>query len=157
MDSQFKLGANASIALFTLGAGVQGSTTAAVGADIIAFASSRGLYGGVSIEGSIMSIRSNWNKAYYGQPYSARQIVIEMQGSNPGADPLREILTRYGSATATAATSAPQQQAPGYAPAYPPQGQGYQAAPQQAPAGQAPVQLQPAAPVTQQNLAPPSR
>jgi lipid-binding SYLF domain-containing protein len=157
MDSQFKLGANASIALFTLGAGVQGSTTAAVGADIIAFASSRGLYGGVSIEGSIMSIRSNWNKAYYGQPYSARQIVIEMQGSNPGADPLREILTRYGSATATAATSAPQQQAPGYAPAYPPQGHGYQAAPQQAPAGQAPVQLQPSAPVTQQNLAPPSR
>ena len=43
--------------------------------------------------------RSDWNRAYYGQPYSARQIVIEMQGANPGADPLREILTRYGSAT----------------------------------------------------------
>jgi hypothetical protein len=158
MDSQFKLGANASIALFTLGAGVQGSTTAAVGADIIAFASSRGLYGGVSIEGSIMSIRSDWNRAYYGQPYSARQIVVEMQGANPGADPLREILTRYGSATATATASGsqPVQQSPGYAPAYPPQGQGYQAGPQP-PAGQAPVQLQPSAPVTQQNLAPPRR
>src|ERR1700758_2211641 len=34
LDSQIKLGANAGIAIATLGAGVQGSTTAAVGADI---------------------------------------------------------------------------------------------------------------------------
>ena len=37
LDSQIKLGANASIAIATLGAGIQGSTTAAVGADIVAF------------------------------------------------------------------------------------------------------------------------
>ena len=46
-----------------------GATTAAVGADILVFAESRGLFGGVSVEGSIMSLRSDWEPAYYGQPY----------------------------------------------------------------------------------------
>src|SRR5271169_6142280 len=46
LDSQIKLGLNAGIAIATLGAGIGGSTTAAVGADIVAFSSSRGLFGG---------------------------------------------------------------------------------------------------------------
>ena len=119
MDSQFKFGAGAGLAIATIGAGVQGSTTAAVGADIVAFSASRGLFGGISLEGSIMSLRSGWNREYYGQPYSARQIVIQMQGANPGADPLRAVLTRYG-------TRAVQASAPAYGaqPGYPPQ-QGY--------------------------------
>ncbi len=98
MDSQVRLGANASVAVATLGMGVQGSTTTAVGADIIAFASARGLFGGVSLEGGVMSARIDGNQAYYGQPLAARQVVLQMQGVNPGADPLREVLTRYGNA-----------------------------------------------------------
>ena len=66
LDSQFKLGADASLAIATIGAGIQGSTTAALGADIIAFSQTRGLYGGVSIEGSLMGQRSEANRAYYG-------------------------------------------------------------------------------------------
>ncbi|MGE0224683.1 MAG: lipid-binding SYLF domain-containing protein [Acetobacteraceae bacterium] len=122
LDSQFKFGANASIAIATIGAGVQGSTTAAVGADIVAFSATRGLFGGVALEGSILSARTEWNQRYYGQPFAARQIVIQMQGVNPGADPLRQILTRYGvpaPAAAQPASAIPMQQGPGYAPAYP--------------------------------------
>ena len=37
------------IAIATIGAGVQGVTTGALGADIIAFSQSRGLYGGISL------------------------------------------------------------------------------------------------------------
>jgi len=123
MDSQFKLGADASVAVATVGGTVGGATTAAVGADIVVFAQTRGLFGGVSVEGSIMSLSSDWNAAYYGQPYSARQVVVQMQASNPGANPLREVLTRYGTPGAQT-VSAP----PNYAPqgqGYPPQGQGY--------------------------------
>lgn len=98
LDSQFKFGANASVAVATIGAEVQGSTTAAVGADIVAFAMSRGLFGGIALEGSIMGTRTEWNQGYYGQPFGARQIVMQMQGVNPGADPLRQVLTRYGAA-----------------------------------------------------------
>jgi lipid-binding SYLF domain-containing protein len=116
LDSQVKLGANAGIAVATLGAGVQGSTTAAVGADIVAFDSSRGLFGGVALEGSVMSTQTDWNQSYYGQPFAARQLVVQMQGGNPGADPLRDVLTRYGSRDARPSMPPPQQ---GYAPAYP--------------------------------------
>src|SRR6185437_3113641 len=92
LDSQIKLGANAGLAIATLGAGVQGSTTAAVGADIVAFSASRGLYGGIALEGSVMSSDSHADQTYYGQPFAARQIVMQMQGSNPGADPLLDLL-----------------------------------------------------------------
>lgn len=121
MDSQVKLGANASIAIATVGASIQGSTTAAVGADIVAFALSRGLFGGIALEGSVMSTRTEWNQGYYRQPFAARQIVMQMQGVNPGADPLRSVLTRFGAPLAPLSASQPaQQSAPGYAPAYAP-------------------------------------
>src|ERR1700754_1089518 len=54
LDSQFKFGADASLAIATIGAGIEGSTTGALGADIVAFSQTRGLYGGVSLEGSLM-------------------------------------------------------------------------------------------------------
>ena len=63
MDSQFKLGADASLAIATVGAGLNGATTAAAGADILAFARNRGLYAGVSLEGSLLSTRSESNQA----------------------------------------------------------------------------------------------
>ena len=158
MDNQVKLGADAGLAIATYGAGVQGSTTAAAGADIVAFAAARGLYGGISLEGSLMSTDTKANQGYYGQPYAARQIVVSMQGSNRGADPLREILTRSGG-RATEPAAAPMQPPPGYAPAYPP---AYQqpAIPQQP---QYSPQLTPAypptgrGPIQEQSLAPPGR
>jgi lipid-binding SYLF domain-containing protein len=109
LDSQIKLGANASVAVAAYGAGIQGSTTAAVGADIVAFSASRGLFGGVALEGSVMSTETAWNQAYYGQPYAARQLVMQMQGNNPGADPLRDVLTRYGSRNTSASMPAQSQ------------------------------------------------
>jgi lipid-binding SYLF domain-containing protein len=96
MDSQFKVGADASLALATIGGGIQGSTTAAAGADIVAVAKSRGLFAGISLSGSVMSYRPNSATAYYGRGYSARQIVVAMEAHNPGSDPLRAMLLRYG-------------------------------------------------------------
>jgi lipid-binding SYLF domain-containing protein len=96
MDSQFKVGADIGVAVATLGAGLQGATTAAMSADIVAFSHARGLFGGVAINGSLMNARTDWNALYYGHEYASRQIVIDMQANNPGANPLREILSRYG-------------------------------------------------------------
>jgi SH3 domain-containing YSC84-like protein 1 len=138
LDSQFKLGADVSLAIATIGAGVQGATTGALGADIIAFSQTRGLFGGVSVEGSLMGQKSEWNRAYYGREMGTRQIVMDMQASNPGADPLRDVLTRYGTAE--------QKQAAVPAPA------AYQPPP---PLAGAPTDLQPRSPVQQQSLPPP--
>lgn len=109
MDDQFKLGADASIAFIWLGAGVEGATTTALGADIVVVGESRGLFAGIALQGSLMRTRTDYNRAYYGQDFAARQIVLQMQGRNPGADPLREMLTRYGSGAvpAVAAQNAP--------------------------------------------------
>jgi lipid-binding SYLF domain-containing protein len=95
LDSQFKIGADASIAVATLGAGVSGSTTAALRADIVAFAKTSGLFAGISLEGSLISSRSEWNQIYYGRPMAAQQIVLQGEANNGGAAPLKETLARY--------------------------------------------------------------
>jgi lipid-binding SYLF domain-containing protein len=95
LDSQFKIGADATIAVATIGAGVEGDTTAALRADIVAFALNRGLFAGISLQGSLISSKSEWNREYYGRPLGAPQIVMQNEASNPGAAPLREVLTRF--------------------------------------------------------------
>lgn len=96
LDSQFKFGADAGIAIATIGAGIEGATTAAAGADIVTFSRSRGLYAGISLSGSLLSARSDDNQAFYGRPLSPRQVVVSMEGNSAGADPLRQALGRHG-------------------------------------------------------------
>ena len=68
MDSQFKLGADASATFVDMGGGIEGATTAALRADIVGFTRARGLFAGVALGGSLMSTKSDWNQAYYGRP-----------------------------------------------------------------------------------------
>jgi SH3 domain-containing YSC84-like protein 1 len=96
LNSQFKIGADAGLTVATLGAGVNGSMSTALNADIVSFSKSQGLYGGISLAGSIISNDSGTEQSYYGSPLDARQIVVDMQGSNPGANPLRAMLTKFG-------------------------------------------------------------
>lgn len=106
MDSQFKLGADASATFVDLGGGIEGATTAALRADIVGFTRARGLFAGIALGGSLMSTKSEWNQAYYGRPLAAQQIVVTMEASNPAADPLRETLMRFGAQTTPAAAPA---------------------------------------------------
>lgn len=96
INSQFKIGADASIAIATIGAGIGGSTTAALNADIVTFAQARGLFAGISLDGALLSADFGADKAYYNKDVDARQIVIGMQANNPGDNPLRAVLARYG-------------------------------------------------------------
>ncbi|HUC19527.1 MAG TPA: lipid-binding SYLF domain-containing protein [Acetobacteraceae bacterium] len=96
INSQFKIGADASLAVATIGAGIGGSTTAALSADIVTFALERGLFAGVSLDGALLSSDYTADQAYYGSGPDARQIVVGMQANNPGANPLRAVLARYG-------------------------------------------------------------
>ena len=113
MDDQLKLGASADLAIASYGGGAEAATTAAIGADIIAFQKSRGLFAGISLSGSIVATDTKANNAYYGKPLAARQITMQMEVNNPGADPLRAILMRYG---APAAAPAPRLDPPPGAP-----------------------------------------
>jgi SH3 domain-containing YSC84-like protein 1 len=117
LDTQLKLGADASLAFATFGGSVEASTTTAVGADIVAFARARGLYAGITLEGSLLSARSEWNRGYYRQETGPRQIVVAMQVHNPGADPLRAALMRFSAGSRPGAALEPGpagSQAPAY-------------------------------------------
>jgi len=107
LDSQMKLGADASLAVASVGGSISGATTAAVGGDIVAFARARGLFAGLTLEGSVLSARSEWNRNYYRQEVGPREIVVAMRAHNPGADPLRAVLMRFGAGGAPAAAAAP--------------------------------------------------
>ena len=96
MDSQLKLGADAGATFVDLGGGIEGATGMALNADVVGFSRARGLFAGISLGGSMLSSKSEWNAAYYGRPVGVQQIVLTMEATNPAADPLRAVLARYG-------------------------------------------------------------
>ncbi len=90
---QFKFGAQAGIAVVTLGAGAQAaSSTALDSADIIVWSSASGAYAGVTLEGSLVKPRDSYNETYYGRPIAVREILNMNEGRNPGANGLRAAL-----------------------------------------------------------------
>jgi lipid-binding SYLF domain-containing protein len=93
LDNQFKFGADTGLTVLVVGAGVGASTTSNLGADIYAFSMTGiGLYGGLSLEGTVLSARESWDAAYYGSNVASRAIVLDNTVSNPKADALRDIL-----------------------------------------------------------------
>jgi len=92
MSNEFKLGADASVAVGPLGAGIEASTTTNLDKDIYAFSRASGLFGGGSLEGAKIINRQDLNDAYYGAVATARDIVIERKFFNRGADALRKAL-----------------------------------------------------------------
>jgi lipid-binding SYLF domain-containing protein len=92
LRNEFKFGANAGLAVVTLGSGVGAATTSAAGADIVVWASSSGAYAGITLDGSIIKPRPDWDRDYYGRNMTSRDIIFTRQANNPGAVGLREAL-----------------------------------------------------------------
>ena len=95
LDHKFKVGAEAGVTLVAVGAGLEGASTAAGGADIVAFANSQGLFAGVSLEGSYIDADNDWNALYYGSGANAKTIISEQRFTNPGAEPIRQYLAKW--------------------------------------------------------------
>jgi len=92
MDNQVKIGADLTFALGPVGAGLGGATTPNFGADMVAYSTSIGLYGGLNLEGGLIAVREEANRAYYGEGATAREIVFNRRFDNPGAADLRAAL-----------------------------------------------------------------
>jgi SH3 domain-containing YSC84-like protein 1 len=95
LDHKFKFGAEAGVTMVAVGIGLEGASTAATGADIVAFANSNGLFAGASLEGSYIDADNDWNALYYGAGATGRAIVMDGRFSNPGAEPLRQFLAKW--------------------------------------------------------------
>lgn len=81
----FKLGGDASVAAGPVGVG----TKAHVLADVISFAKSKGLYAGLNLEGAIIKVNDDGNRAYYGKEVRPVDIIVAKTVSNPGSAKLR--------------------------------------------------------------------
>ena len=57
-------------------------------ADLITFSRSKGVYGGLNLDGTVVSSNDDWNKAYYGRPALPPDILIKASVSNPNAQKL---------------------------------------------------------------------
>ena len=96
MKDRFKVGANAGLAIATLGSNVQGATTANAGADIIVWASSSGVYAGITLDGSLIEPKAEADADYYGRSVTTGEIVLHNAVSNPAAASLRRALGALG-------------------------------------------------------------
>ena len=92
MNDEFKLGADASVAVGPLGSGIEASTTTNLNADIYAFSRTAGLFGGGALEGAKIISRQDLNDEYYGAVATPRDVVLERKFFNRGADALRKAL-----------------------------------------------------------------
>jgi len=84
LSPEFKLGGDVSVAAGPVGAGAKGQT-----ADIIAFARGKGLYGGLNVEGTVITTREKWNEKYYYNGVRTADILVSGNASNAGANALR--------------------------------------------------------------------
>lgn len=76
LNGKFTLGADAAVAAGPVGRNLSGATDPTLSAEIYSYSRSRGLFAGVSLEGSILQVDDPANVAYYGQRYlSARSIT----------------------------------------------------------------------------------
>lgn len=95
LSSRFKLGTDASIAAGPVGQGVGASVTTQFGEDIYTFIRGQGLFGGLSLDGSAILPKEEWNRTFYGQPVTPEAIIRERRVANSGAERLREALARF--------------------------------------------------------------
>lgn len=89
LSTKVQLGADVSIAAGPVGAGGQAAT-----ADIIQFSRTKGVFGGLTLEGAVIGIRDSLNNAYYGQEARPRDILVRRDVSNAHAQPLIETVAR---------------------------------------------------------------
>ena len=92
MLNQVKLGAKAGLTVLMVGSNAEAAITTAAGVDVIAWARAKGAYAGVTLEGSAIEPRADWNEAYYGQPIEPRDILLRGGEAEPRTAHLREAL-----------------------------------------------------------------
>jgi SH3 domain-containing YSC84-like protein 1 len=88
LRDNFKIGAQAGISVVTLGSGVEGAIGGASLPDVVVWSSSTGLYGGLTVDGSIIRAEPNMDAEFYGRSITAKDVLFGSVQS-PGAAVLR--------------------------------------------------------------------
>ena len=97
LTSKVKLGADASAAAGPKGRDASAATDATLRAEILSYSRSRGLFGGISLEGSTLRPDKSANKDLYDKDVSAKDIVLK--GAVPPPPSAQELLSTLNSKT----------------------------------------------------------
>ncbi len=96
LQSKVTLGADASVAGGPVGRSASAETDAQLHAQILSYSRSRGLFGGVALNGAVLKQDSDSNEKLYGRKVSPRDILINGKVSVPAAGrALDRTLTKY--------------------------------------------------------------
>jgi SH3 domain-containing YSC84-like protein 1 len=90
LANSVKLGGDASIAAGPIGTGANSDITT----DFVAFSRSKGIYGGLNLEGSVIAVANDWNRSYYGADVLPPDILVRAKAHNAQADHLVTMLDR---------------------------------------------------------------
>ena len=85
VNGKFTLGADASVAAGPIGRSAQASTDEQLKAEIFSYSRARGLFAGVSLDGTRLGIDNHSNQAVYGEGHTARAIFEGRAGSGSDA------------------------------------------------------------------------
>ena len=81
--NQFKIGADASVAAGPVGRTAEASTDIQMRAKILSYSRARGLFAGITLNGSTIKQDRDANERFYNQPYKTGQIVLDRLGGAP--------------------------------------------------------------------------
>jgi lipid-binding SYLF domain-containing protein len=95
LSSDFKLGGDVSVAAGPVGAGAGAPITA----DMVVFVRAKGLYAGLNLSGSVVSVDDKGNNAFYGRSVTPVDILIKHTATSSAGNALAHEVAR---ATATA-------------------------------------------------------
>jgi len=88
LGNSAKLGVDIGVAVGPVGMGTAAST-ANLSADIISFVTSKGLFGGIALDGALVKVRNGLNEAYYHKKkVTPTDILIQRTGTNPQSESL---------------------------------------------------------------------
>lgn len=83
LKNQFKIGADASVAAGPVGRDASASTDIQMRAQILSYSRTRGLFAGVTLNGSTIRQDRDANERFYGVAYRTKTIVIDHVGGSP--------------------------------------------------------------------------
>jgi lipid-binding SYLF domain-containing protein len=95
LSSRFTVGADAAVAAGPVGRQASAQTDATMMAEILAWSRSRGVFAGLSLQGSTLREDSDENKQLYGRELPNREIVTTGISAPPAAADLMAVLGRY--------------------------------------------------------------
>jgi lipid-binding SYLF domain-containing protein len=85
VGNEFKIGADASVAVGPIGRDASAATDAQLRAEILSYSRARGLFAGVNLNGAAIRVDKDANRRFHGKPYETRDIIFGNITSPPSS------------------------------------------------------------------------